>query len=86
MQVIINASVFAINVDYFLLQIVLTVKHRTPDIGIFEARKSSHVDVRGEFLSPFLIDTCEILLQIHFLTVLIHRCIFLTTTNGQQKL
>ena len=29
-------------------------------------RKSPHVDVRGEFLSPFLIDTCEISLQTHF--------------------
>ena len=45
---------------------ITTVNHRTPDIVIVEARKSLHVDVRGEFLSPFLIDTCEISLQTNF--------------------
>ena len=44
----------------------VTFNHRTPDIATVEARKSSHVDVRGEFLSPFLIDTYEISLQAHF--------------------
>ena len=33
----------------------------------------------------FIIESCEILLQAHFLSLLIHRCMFLTTTNGQQK-
>ena len=52
---------------------------------IGEARNSQLVDVRGEFLSIFLIESCEISLQAYFLSLLIHQCIFLTTTNGQQK-
>ena len=45
--------------SYFCLTMI-TVYHRTPELGIGEARNSQLVDVRGEFLSIFLIESCEI--------------------------
>ena len=53
---------------------------------ISEARIFQHVDVRGECLSIFLIESCEISLQAHFSVVAdILMYMFFTTTNGQQK-
>ena len=51
----------------------LTVYHRTLDTAVSEARKFQHVDVRGECFFIFLIESCEISLHAHFLSLLIHR-------------